>query len=75
MNIRLWKSIAWRPLGVVGAREERAIEYRDKLINKYIHSNKIRRINNHRHLPKYILNANKRKQDQVASHHNKRLNK
>jgi hypothetical protein len=45
------------------------------LIDKYIHSNKIRRIANHRHLPKYILNANKRKQDQTVSKHNKRLNK
>jgi hypothetical protein len=45
------------------------------LIGKYIHSNKIRRIANHRHLPKYILNANKRRQDQNVSKHNKRLNK
>lgn len=75
MNIRLWKTVAWRPTGAVGTREERAIEYREKLIGKYVHSNKIRRINNHRHLPKYILNANKRKQDQVASRFNKKLNK
>lgn len=40
-----------------------------------MHSSKIRRINNHRHLPKYILNANKRKQDQSASKYNKRINK
>lgn len=40
-----------------------------------MHSSKIRRINYHRHLPKYILNANKRKQDQSASKYNKRINK
>ena len=28
-------------------------------------NNKIRRIHNHRHLPKYILNAKKRRQDQA----------
>ena len=61
MNLRMWKSVAWRPTGKVNMREERATEYRDKLIEKYKDSNKIRRINNHRHLPKYILNANKRK--------------
>lgn len=75
MNIRLWKSVAWRPTGTVNTREERAIEYREKLIGKYIHSNKIRRIANYRHLPKYILNANKRQQDQTVSRYNKKLNK
>lgn len=29
----------------------------------------------HRHLPKYILNAKKKKQDQVVSKFNKRINK
>lgn len=28
MNIRLWKSIAWRPTGTVNTREERATQYR-----------------------------------------------
>jgi hypothetical protein len=45
------------------------------LVNKYIYSNRIRKIANYRHLPKYILNANKRKQDQNVSRHNKKLNK
>lgn len=75
MNIRLWKSIAWRPTGTVNTREERATQYREKLIEKYSHSNKIRRIANYRHLPKYIINANKRKQDQTASRYNKKINR
>ena len=75
MNVRIWKSVAWRQTGTVGAREERAENYREKLIEKYAHSNKIRRIANYRHLPKYILNANKRKQDQTASRYNRRANK
>ena len=29
----------------------------------------------HRHLPKYIVNAKKRKQDQVISKYNKKINK
>jgi WD repeat and SOF domain-containing protein 1 len=28
MNIRLWKSVAWRQIGRVGIREERAVQYR-----------------------------------------------
>ena len=40
-----------------------------------MHTNKIRRIHNHRHLPKYILNAKKRRQDQAESKFNKRVNK
>ena len=29
----------------------------------------------HRHLPKYILNAKKRRQEQLVSKHNKKVNK
>lgn len=75
MNIRIWKNVAWRPVGVISEREDRAIEYREKLIAKYIHSNRIRRIAHHRHLPKYILNANLKKQDQRVSRHQKQINK
>lgn len=75
MNIRIWKSISYKPVGSINAREERAIDYREKLIAKYIHSNKIRKIANYRHLPKYILNAKKRKLDQNVSKHNKQINK
>lgn len=44
-------------------------------MEKYKNSNKIRRIAAHRHLPKYILNANQRKQDQSASRLQKKLNR
>lgn len=62
MNLRLWKAVPWQPTGVTSTREERAALYKEKLIEKYSHSNKIRRIANHRHLPKYIVNASQRKQ-------------
>lgn len=75
MNIRIWKSIAYKPTGVINQRENRAIEYRQKLVEKYIHTSKIRRIHNHRHLPKYIMNGKKRIQDQAESKFNKRINK
>ena len=75
MNIRIWKSKAYMPTGSVNNRESRSIQYREKLIQKYKDSNKVRKIANHRHLPKYILNAKKRKQDQVISRFNKKVNK
>lgn len=75
MNIRLWKSVSWQPSGTVNTREERAILYREKLIEKYSNSNKIRRIATHRHLPKYILNANQRRQEQTESRMKKKLNR
>ena len=75
MNLRMWKSLAWRPSGQVNAREQRAVDYREKLVEKYKHSNKIRRIATHRHIPKYILNANQRKQDQSASRLQKKMNR
>ena len=75
MNIRMWKSTAWKPTGQISAREERSYQYRQKLIDKFKQSNKIRRIEAHRHLPKYIMNANKRRQDQTASRLKKKLNR
>lgn len=75
MNLRMWKTVAWRPTGKVSVREERAGEYRDKLIEKYKDSNKIRRINSHRHLPKYLVNANQRKLEKGAKRLRKKQNR
>ena len=75
MNIRMWRSVAWQAEGNQSSREQRAALYRDKLIEKYGQSGKIRRIANHRHLPKYIVNANQRRQEQSASRMQKKLNK
>ena len=75
MNIRMWKSEASQPTGVVNEREKRALNYRKKLVGKFGESRKIKRIANYRHLPKYIKNAKMRRQDQVVSKFNKRINK
>lgn len=45
------------------------------MLDKFRESRKIKRIVAYRHLPKYILNAKKRKQDQTVSKFNKRINK
>lgn len=75
MNIRLWKAQASQPTGVINEREKRAIDYRKKLLQKFKENRKIKRILLHRHLPKYIMNAKKRRQDQVVSKFNKKVNK
>ena len=35
MNIRLWKAKAWEKLGVVKERQRTAMEYNDKLKEKF----------------------------------------
>lgn len=75
MNIRLWKAVASMPTGIINERQKRAIEYRKKLIEKFGESRRVKRIVMHRHLPKHILNAKKRKQDQTVSKFNKKVNK
>jgi len=75
MNIRLWKNSASQPTGVINERQKRSLEYRKKLLEKFGQNRKIKRILLHRHLPKYILNAKKRGQDQIVSKFNKKLNK
>lgn len=32
MNIRMWKNVSYKPVGVINQRESRAIEYREKLV-------------------------------------------
>ncbi|EER02237.1 protein SOF1, putative [Perkinsus marinus ATCC 50983] len=53
-NIRVWKNEASDKLGVVSKREKKAQAYRKKLVAKYKHMPEIRRIANHKHLPKAI---------------------
>ncbi|XP_010794749.1 DDB1- and CUL4-associated factor 13-like [Notothenia coriiceps] len=54
MNIRLWKANAAEKLGVLAPRERQAANYNQKLKEKYQHHPQIKRIANHRHLPKII---------------------
>lgn len=75
MNVRLWKNHASQPTGMINERQKRSLDYRQKLLSKFGQNKKIKRIMMHRHLPKYILNAKKRRQDQTVSKHNKKINK
>uniref|UniRef100_A0A3P8U3B8 DDB1- and CUL4-associated factor 13 n=1 Tax=Amphiprion percula TaxID=161767 RepID=A0A3P8U3B8_AMPPE len=78
MNIRLWKANAAEKLGVLAPREKQAINYNQKLKEKFQHHPQIRRITHHRHLPKNIYHqtkelrimkeARKRKERNVRKH-------
>nr|XP_057909515.1 DDB1- and CUL4-associated factor 13 [Doryrhamphus excisus] len=59
MNIRLWKATASEKLGVLTPREREATNYRKKLTEKYKDFPQIRRIAQHRHLPKTLFNQSK----------------
>ncbi|MBN3314710.1 DCA13 factor, partial [Atractosteus spatula] len=78
MNIRLWKANASEKLGVLAPREKAALNYNQKLKEKFQHHPKIQRIARHRHLPKTIFsqikelrimrNAQRRKLMNVRKH-------
>jgi WD repeat and SOF domain-containing protein 1 len=61
MNIRIWKTNASKPLGVILKRESIAMNYKDALKSKFGHVREIRKISRFRHLPKYILNSKLKK--------------
>lgn len=69
-NIRIWKSEPSRKIGPVGKREERAINYRKKLVEKYRFARKIKDLKK-THLPKYLLTAKRKKQIMSEAHHRK----
>ena len=57
MNIRLWKAKAWEKLGLMKDRQKAALEYNEKLKEKYSAHPKIKKIVKKRHVPKHVLNA------------------
>ena len=46
----------------MNTRHQRKLEYREKLKEKFAYNKEIKRITKHRHLPKYIFNAKKKRQ-------------
>ena len=57
MNLRLWKAKAWEKLGIMKDRQKSAIEYSEKLKEKYASHPQVKRISKRRHVPKHVLNA------------------
>lgn len=77
MNIRLWKARASEKLGALRPRERASMQYADALKEKFAAHPKIRRIANHRQVPKYIYNNQKKhraiKDKEVRKEHNRRV--
>lgn len=69
--VRLWRANASQKPGIQTAREKTALDYREKLIERFEHAPEVHRIHKHRHVPKAIFNARKRKAEQVESERRK----
>ena len=57
MNVRLWKARASEKLGILKERQKMALNYNEKLKDKFAHHPQIQRIAKHRQVPKHVLNA------------------
>ncbi len=65
-NIRLWKARAAESLRALLPREQAAMNYRNKLKEKFKHAPEIKRIARHRHVPQQIKSM-QRKQHEIKS--------
>ncbi|KAM9805650.1 DDB1- and CUL4-associated factor 13 [Syngnathus typhle] len=74
MNIRLWKAAASEKLGVLTPREKEATNYRLKLREKFKHFPQIRRIAQHRHLPKGVYDQSKQLKEMKEARRRKEKN-
>ncbi len=73
-NIRIWKSNASEKLGPVKPRQKAAIQYNEKLKEKFQNHPKIKRILRHRHVPASIFKSAKQKRQQINALKIKRKN-
>ncbi|KAH8843810.1 hypothetical protein MCOR27_010887 [Pyricularia oryzae] len=84
-NVRLWRARASQREGVKSARQRQAEEYNQAVTARYAHMPEIRRIKNHRHVPKVIkkageikseeLRAIKRREENERKHSSKKFEK
>lgn len=59
MNVRLWKARASEKMGILKDRQKTALQYNEKLKEKFAHHPQIRRIAKHKQVPKHVLNASR----------------
>ena len=59
MNLRLWKARASEKLGILKERQRMALNYNEKLKEKFANHPQISRIARHRQVPKHVLNASR----------------
>ena len=63
-NLRIWKAKSNDRIGQTKVREEKAMNYRNKLIKKFSHMPEVRSITKQRNLPKFIQKQTAMKQVQ-----------
>ncbi|SOV11281.1 40S ribosomal processing protein, putative [Plasmodium sp. gorilla clade G2] len=78
MSLRIWKTISHEPSGILSNKEKQAINYRNKLKDKFASLKEIKRIRQHHHVPalikslsdkkKVMLEAKKRKDNNKIQH-------
>jgi WD repeat and SOF domain-containing protein 1 len=66
-NIRLWRANASKREGIKSARQREALEYNEKLVERYAHMPEIRRIARHRHIPKVVKKAAEIKSEELKA--------
>lgn len=65
-NVRLWKAQSDRKLGTISKREESKFNERRALMRKYKYHKQVKMIKRS-HVPKYIINNQKKRQAQKES--------
>ncbi|KAL9186394.1 hypothetical protein ACHAXT_005632 [Thalassiosira profunda] len=58
-NIRLWKARSSEKVGQLSAREEASLQYRQALVQKYVHLPEVQKIAKARRVPKFIKKQTK----------------
>lgn len=74
MNVRVWKAQAAQQLGVTLPRERQRAAYQAALVERHRHLPEVRRIVEHRHVPKAILKAAKLKRTMLDAERRRTLN-
>ena len=74
-NLRIWKARASVSLGAKVPREEKKLEYLEKLKERYAHLPEVKRIAKHRHVPKAIKKAAELKRVMKDSERRKAANR
>ncbi|KAL7672442.1 hypothetical protein ACOME3_007326 [Neoechinorhynchus agilis] len=75
MDIRIWKANASEKLGLLAPREREALAYAENLKEKFADFPMIKRIAHHRHVPKFILNAQRERHIMLQSEYRKAANR
>ena len=74
-NIRIWKARANDKISRKLSREERSLNYSERLVNRYKNAEEVRRIVKHRHLPKNLYKQVKKRRIMVEADMRKEQNR